>query len=111
MSFTMDWNRQEGKWFAMEYKTLKWIKANNVFPKDHFDGFPWQMGWMWHHLHDYGDYKTRETQMHKMHKEGGWVVWCLHMLHEILEIWPLLTLNQKCLPCPTRKQLSSRMKV
>jgi hypothetical protein len=26
-------------------------------PKDHLDRFPWQRGWLWHHLHNYGDCK------------------------------------------------------
>ncbi len=101
MSSTMDGNKQEGKWLTIEHKALKWAKANNAPPK----GSP-----MWHHLHDYGDYKTRKTQMHKMREQRGWIVWCLHMLHKILEIWPLLTPDWKCLPCPTIKQLNSEVK-
>jgi hypothetical protein len=29
------------------------------FPKGHLDGFPWQRGWLWHRLYDYGDYKSK----------------------------------------------------
>ncbi len=68
------------------------------FLKDHFDGFPWQMGSLWHHLHNYSNYKTSDIQMHRMHEQKGWVVWCLHLLHKVFEIWPLLTLNWTCLP-------------
>jgi len=91
MLFTMDGNRQEGNWLVRDCKTLKWAKMNSVPPKDHLVESPWQMGWLWHHLHDYNDYKTKETWMHKMHKQRGWIVWCPHMLHKVLEIWPLLT--------------------
>jgi hypothetical protein len=37
--------------------------------KDHFNKSPWQMGWLWHHLHDYDDRKTESTQMHKMYEQ------------------------------------------
>jgi len=37
-------------------------------PKDHLDKFPWQMGRLWHHLHNYNDYKIKKTWMHIMHK-------------------------------------------
>jgi hypothetical protein len=50
MSSTMDRNRQEGKWLAIEHSALKWIKANNAPSK----GSPG------HHHHDYGEYKTKE---------------------------------------------------
>jgi len=53
MSLTMDGNKQKGEWLIVEHKALKWVKANGAFPKDHLDGFPWQMGWLWHYLHDY----------------------------------------------------------
>jgi len=43
------------------------------FQKDHLDEFPWQIGWLWPHLHNYGDYKTRDTQMNKMHEQKGWI--------------------------------------
>ncbi len=73
-------------------------------PKDHLDEFPWKMGWLWHHLHNYGDCKTKETQMHKIHKQKGWVVWCPHSLHQVFQIWPFLTLNWKRLSCLVGKQ-------
>jgi hypothetical protein len=52
------------------------------------------------------DYKVREIQMHKMCKQRGWVAWCLHLLHKVFEIWPLLTLDWKHLPCLAREQPS-----
>jgi hypothetical protein len=61
MSFAKDGNKQEGKWLAVKCKALKLIKANNAPPKDTLDESPWQMGWLWHHLHDYDDYKIEET--------------------------------------------------
>ncbi len=86
---------------------LKWAKENNAPLRDHFDRFPWQMGWLWHHLHDYDECKIEETQMHKMHGQKGWITWCLHLLHEIFEIWHWidteLTLNWKLLPHLTKK--------
>jgi len=33
MLFTMDGNRQEGKWLIIERKALKWAKANSAPPK------------------------------------------------------------------------------
>ncbi len=93
VSFVMDGNRQEGKWLTIKPKALKWPKVNNPPSKDHLDESPWQMGWLWHHLHGYNDYKTKETWMHKMHEQRGWIVWCPHLLHEVLQIWPFLTLN------------------
>jgi len=74
--------------------------------KDHLNKFPWQMGSLWHHFHNYNDYKTSDIQIHKMHKQKGWVVWCFHLLHEVFEIWPLLTPNWKCLPHLAREQPS-----
>ncbi len=64
------------------------------------------MGWLWHHVHDYGDYKIGETQMYRTHKQKGWVVWCLYLLHKVLEIWSILTSNWKCLPRFVGKQPS-----
>jgi len=93
MSSTMDGNEQEGKWLILEHKALKWAKANNGPPKYHLGKFPWKMGWLWHHLHDYDDCTIEETQMHRMHEQRRWIIWCPHLLHEVLEIWPLLTLN------------------
>jgi len=37
VSFAMDRNKQEGKWLALERNALKWVKANNVPPKDHLN--------------------------------------------------------------------------
>jgi hypothetical protein len=53
----MDGNKQDGKWPIVKCKALKWAKANSGPPKEHLDEFPWQMGWLWHQLHDYDDYK------------------------------------------------------
>jgi hypothetical protein len=33
MSYTMDGNRQEGKWLVVERKNLKWVKANSALEK------------------------------------------------------------------------------
>ncbi len=104
VSSTMDGNKQEGKWLAIKYKALKWAKTNNAPPNDHLNKSLWQMGWLWHHLHDYNDYNIKETQMHRMHEQKGWIIWCPHLRHKVLEIWPLLTLNWRCFPCPTKEQ-------
>jgi hypothetical protein len=106
MSFAMDGNRQERKWLPIKHKALKWVKANKAPLKDHLDESPWQMGWLWHHFHDYNDYKIEEARMHKMHEQKGWIVWCPHLLHEVLKICPFFTLNWKCLPCEVEKQPS-----
>jgi hypothetical protein len=37
VSSTMDGNRQEGKWLAIEHKALKWANANSAPSK----GSPW----------------------------------------------------------------------
>jgi len=104
----MDGNKQEEKWLAIKRKALKWIKTNSAPPppppNDHLDKFQWQTRWLQHHLYDYDDYKTKEIQMNRMHEQKGWVIWCSHLLHKVLEIWPLSTLNWKCLPHPTKKQ-------
>jgi len=44
--FAMDGNRQKGKWLIVEFKALKWTKTNSALPKDHLNGFPWQIGWL-----------------------------------------------------------------
>jgi len=90
MPFTMDGNKQKGNWLIVEHKALKWAKMNSGPPKYHLHKFPWQMGWLWHCLHNYDDYKIMETQLHKMHEQRGWIIWCPHLLHEIFEIWPPL---------------------
>jgi hypothetical protein len=92
VSCTMDGNRQERKGLIVEHKALKWAKVNSAPPKDDPYKSPWQMGWLWHHLHDFDDCKAKETRMHKMHEQRGWVIWCPHLLH-VLEIRPFLTLN------------------
>ncbi len=106
VSFAMDRNKQEGKWLVVECKTLKRVTSNSAALKDHFDGFPWQMRWIWHHFHDYDDCKIGETQIHKIHEQKEWVVWCPHLLHEVLEIWPLLAPNWRCLAHLVKKQPS-----
>ncbi len=45
MSFTMGWNRQEGKWLIVDHKALKWVNANSAPTIGHLGGFPWQKGW------------------------------------------------------------------
>jgi hypothetical protein len=67
VSSTMDGNKQEGTWLTIKCKALKWVKGNKSPLKDHLDVSQWQMGWLWHHLHDYNDYKIEEIQMHRMH--------------------------------------------
>ncbi len=104
VSSTMDGNIKEDKWLPIEHKILKWLMQIVPFPRVHLNGFPWQRGWLQHHHQDYDGCKIRETQMHRMHEQMGWVAWCLHLLHVVFEIWPLLTLNWKCLPCLVRKQ-------
>jgi hypothetical protein len=85
MSFAMKGNRQEGKLLTVERKALKWAKANNAPPppnppKDYFDEFSYQMGWLSSCFHDYDDCKTKDTQMHRMHEQKGWVDWCPHFI-------------------------------
>ncbi len=46
MSSAIDGNRQKGKWLIIEFKALKWAKTNSALPKDHLNGFPWQIGWL-----------------------------------------------------------------
>jgi hypothetical protein len=71
MLSTVDGNRQKGKLLVIECKALKWAKANNAPPlKDHLDKSPWQMGWLWHHFHDYDDCKTKETWCIKCMNKG-----------------------------------------
>jgi hypothetical protein len=70
-SSVMDGKKQKTKWLILELKALNWAKTNSPFPRDHLNGFTWQIGWLWHHLHNYSDYKTKEIQMHKMHKQKG----------------------------------------
>jgi hypothetical protein len=108
VSSTMDGNKQEGKWLTIERKVVKWAKSNSAPPKDHLDESPWQMGWLWHHFHDYDDYKTKETWIHRMHKQKGWIVWCPHLLHEVLEIWSLFYTELKAFTMSSWKTTQSR---
>jgi hypothetical protein len=106
VSFAINGNKQEMKWLAIKHKALKWDEANSAFLMDHLDGFPWQMGWLWHRLHDYDDYKIREIQMHMMHKQKGRIVGCFHLLHKVFKIWPLLTPNFRHLRCLVEEERS-----
>jgi hypothetical protein len=41
MLFTMDGNKQEGKWLIVKCKAIKWANINSALLGDHLDEFPW----------------------------------------------------------------------
>jgi hypothetical protein len=103
MSFVMEGNIQERKWLAIECKALKWVKANNAPPKDHLDRFS-------HGRWD--DYENAFTITMTIKQKGLKCIECMNKEDELydvsicctkfLKIWPLLTLNWKHLPHPTK---------
>jgi hypothetical protein len=44
VSFIIDGNKQEGKRLVVKHNILKLVKVIMPLPRDHLDGFSWQMG-------------------------------------------------------------------